>query len=88
MAPAEPDHPKFELQGEEPNFPEERPGWKGYIEWENYPEKKKAAQEVLARYDFPVVPSPVQNQINSSDPISLQNSNSSLSQIRIRSWRE
>jgi sulfite oxidase len=56
MAPAEPDHPQFQLQGEEPNFPEERPGWKGYIEWENYPEKKKQAQEVLARYDFPVPP--------------------------------
>jgi len=55
MAPSEPDHPPFQLQGEEPNFPEELEGWKGYIEWEKYPEKKKKAQEVLSQYDFPVV---------------------------------
>lgn len=34
MAPAEPDHAPFTIQGEEPHFPEEREGWKGYIEWE------------------------------------------------------
>lgn len=36
----------------EPSFPEEREGWKGYIEWEKYPEKKKQAEEELAQYDF------------------------------------
>ncbi|OAG00100.1 molybdopterin binding oxidoreductase [Paraphaeosphaeria sporulosa] len=56
MAPAEPDHAPFQIQGEEPHFAEEREGWKGYIEWEKYPEKKKQAQEVLSRYDFPVPP--------------------------------
>lgn len=39
----------------EPVFSEEKPGWKGYIEWEKYPEKKKRAEAVLAQYDFPPV---------------------------------
>jgi sulfite oxidase len=34
MAPAEPDHEQFKIQGEEPYFAEELEGWKGYIEWE------------------------------------------------------
>lgn len=37
-------------------FKEETPGWKGYIEWEKYPEKKKKAAEILARYRFPPPP--------------------------------
>ena len=40
---------------EEPNFSEEKPGWKGYIEWEKYPEKQKRAEEILAQYNFPGV---------------------------------
>jgi sulfite oxidase len=55
MAPAEPNHKPFEAQGELPFFEEERKGWKGYVEWERYPEKKKQAEEILAKYDFPVV---------------------------------
>lgn len=55
MAPAEPNHEPFMVQGQPPVFEEERKGWKGYIEWERYPEKKKLAAEVLAKYDFPVV---------------------------------
>ena len=55
MAIAEPNAAPFAQKGTEPNFPEEREGWKGYVEWEKYPEKKKAAEEVLAKYDFPVV---------------------------------
>jgi sulfite oxidase len=55
MAPAEPNHKPFQVQGELPTFDEEREGWKGYIEWERYPEKKKKAAEILAKYDFPVV---------------------------------
>ncbi|KAH9876454.1 hypothetical protein J1614_003585 [Plenodomus biglobosus] len=56
MAPAEPNALPFQAQGTEPDFPEEREGWKGYIEWERYPEKKKQAAEILAQYDFPVPP--------------------------------
>ena len=37
-------------------FAEETPGWKGYIEWEKYPEKKRKAAEILARYRFPPPP--------------------------------
>jgi sulfite oxidase len=55
MGIAEPNHKPFELLTEEPDFPEEREGWKGYIEWERYPEKKKKAAEILKNYDFPVV---------------------------------
>ena len=55
MAPAEPNALAFRPQGEPPVFEEERKGWKGYIEWEKYPEKKKQAAEVLKQYDFPVV---------------------------------
>jgi sulfite oxidase len=55
MAPSEPNAPEFKQQGDVPNFPEERPGWGGYIEWERYPEKKKEAEAILAKYDFPIV---------------------------------
>ncbi|KAF2117113.1 Oxidoreductase, molybdopterin-binding domain-containing protein [Lophiotrema nucula] len=56
MAPAEPNAQAFKQQGEVPYFAEERKGWKGYIEWEKYPEKKKQAIDILKRYDFPVSP--------------------------------
>ena len=36
-------------------FKEERQGWSGYIEWERYPEKKKEAERILAKYHFPDV---------------------------------
>ena len=29
------------------DFPEERPGWNGYIEWEKHPERKQRAMEIL-----------------------------------------
>ena len=38
------------------DFAEETPGWKGYVEWERYPEKKEKAAEILARYRFPPPP--------------------------------
>ena len=37
-------------------FAEETPGWKGYVEWEKYPEKKRKAAKILARYRFPPPP--------------------------------
>jgi sulfite oxidase len=38
-------------------FAEEYPGkWRGYIEWENYPAKRKKAAEILARHKFPPPP--------------------------------
>ncbi|KAF2758914.1 molybdopterin binding oxidoreductase [Pseudovirgaria hyperparasitica] len=50
-------------------FAEEREGWKGYIEWERYPEKKRKAAEILSRYnfkgndEFQLVPLPSTNPI-------------------------
>ena len=55
MAPAEPNAIPFRPKGEIPKFEEEYEGWKGYIEWEKYPEKKKQAEEILRNYDFPDV---------------------------------
>lgn len=57
MAPAEPNALPFQIKGQEPHFPEEIDGWKGYIEWEKYPEKKKEAEAILEQYDFPDVSS-------------------------------
>lgn len=55
MAPAEPNALPFQTKGQAPHFPEELDGWKGYIEWEKYPEKKKEAEAILEKYDFPDV---------------------------------
>ena len=57
MAPAEPNALPFQTKGEEPHFPEEIDGWKGYIEWEKYPEKQQQAEAILEKYDFPDVSS-------------------------------
>ncbi|KAF9449119.1 molybdopterin binding oxidoreductase [Macrolepiota fuliginosa MF-IS2] len=35
---------------------EEKPGWKGYVEWEKYPEKKDAAHNILIRKKFSPIP--------------------------------
>ncbi|KAI1873075.1 uncharacterized protein JN550_003328 [Neoarthrinium moseri] len=56
MAPAEPQAPPFKQKGAAPHFAEERKGWKGYIEWEKYPKKRKEAADILEQYDFPVPP--------------------------------
>lgn len=39
-----------------PTFPEERAGWKGYVEWEKYPEKRAECERILAQYKFPSPP--------------------------------
>ena len=53
------------LSGEQKDFPfreprpyyqEEKPGWRGYVEWEKYPEKRKKAEAELAQYRFPGPP--------------------------------
>lgn len=35
-----------------PYFAEERKGWHGYVEWEDYPEKRAEAARILATHDF------------------------------------
>ena len=32
-------------------FPQELPGWNGYVEWERYPERKRAAAEILRKHE-------------------------------------
>ena len=46
---------KLELRAARPYFEEERTGWKGFIQWEEYKDKKEKAREILAQYDFPKV---------------------------------
>ena len=56
-----------EKPGEDPNvlFAEEYPGkWRGYIEWQNCPEKRAKAAEILARHKFPPPP-----EFQSASPI-------------------
>lgn len=55
MAPAEPHAAPFTRKGRTPDFPDEVDGWKGYIEWEKYPGKRREAEAILADYDFPDV---------------------------------
>ncbi|KAF2472543.1 molybdopterin binding oxidoreductase [Lindgomyces ingoldianus] len=52
MAPTEPHAKPFEQQGDVPNFSEEYPVWGGYVEKEKYPEKQKAAAEILAKWEY------------------------------------
>ena len=33
-------------------FAEEKKGWHGYIEWEEYPDKAKRAAEILSKHTF------------------------------------
>lgn len=33
-------------------FAEEQKGWRGYVEWEKYPEKAKRAAEILSKHEF------------------------------------
>lgn len=50
------DQAEFPARKDGPFFAEEKEGWKGYVEWEKYPEKKKQGAEVLSQYDFPGPP--------------------------------
>jgi len=34
---------------------EELPGWHGYVEWEQYPERKRKVKEFMKKFDFPGV---------------------------------
>lgn len=37
-------------------FPEERAGWRGYVEWERAPERKKIAAALLKTKEFTPIP--------------------------------
>ncbi|KAL1998633.1 hypothetical protein VTN02DRAFT_5869 [Thermoascus thermophilus] len=61
-------------------FPEERDGWHGYIEWENYPEKKAEAARILSKYQFE---SPPEFQL-----VPLPNTNPVLEGSRFKQYHE
>lgn len=42
----------FPFKQPAPFFAEEKKGWKSYIEWERYPDKKAKAAKILSQYDF------------------------------------
>jgi len=69
MAPAEPNALLFLPKGEIPHFAEERDGWRGYIEWEQYPEKKKQVRELMKQYDFPDPPEFQLVPLPDTDPV-------------------
>ena len=52
------DLPLRESQHPEAYFAEEQGGWHGYIEWENCPEKRRKAAEILSCYTFAGVSPP------------------------------
>ncbi|KAF7789478.1 hypothetical protein EIP86_000424 [Pleurotus ostreatoroseus] len=37
-------------------FPEERPGWRGFVEWERAPDRKRIAHELLKTKKFTAIP--------------------------------
>jgi sulfite oxidase len=50
-------------------FAEERPGWKDYIEWEKYPEKRAKAEAILASHKFPPPPEFQLGPIPDTNPV-------------------
>ncbi|KAF6815039.1 sulfite oxidase [Colletotrichum musicola] len=50
-------------------FAAERKGWTGYVEWENYPEKKAAAHKILTSQTFPPNPEFQLGPIPATNPV-------------------
>ncbi|KAK6206645.1 hypothetical protein LQW54_007597 [Pestalotiopsis sp. IQ-011] len=50
-------------------FTRERQGWRGYVEWENYPEKKEAAHKILKAQEFPPNPEFQLGPIPGTNPV-------------------
>jgi len=67
---------------EDPNvvFAEERPGWQGYIEWEEYPKKKEKAAAILARHEFPPPPEYQYGNLPQTNPV--------LEGVRWKMWHK
>jgi sulfite oxidase len=49
-------HPDVQNIDNDKVFAEEREGWRGYIEWEDYPEKKNLAHKIMISHKFPPPP--------------------------------
>lgn len=56
---------------DDPNFvvKEERKGWTGYVEWEDYPEKKIKAHQRFLRYKFPPPPEFQLGPVPATNPV-------------------
>ncbi|KGO44629.1 Eukaryotic molybdopterin oxidoreductase [Penicillium expansum] len=50
-------------------FTRERNGWKGYVEWENYPEKKAKARKILTSQTFAPSPDFIFGPIPATNPV-------------------
>lgn len=50
-------------------FSREKPGWTGYVEWENYPQKKAKAHEVLTSQTFAPCPDFQWGPIPATNPV-------------------
>ncbi|KAI1388135.1 molybdopterin binding oxidoreductase [Hypoxylon trugodes] len=48
---------------------DELPGWNGYVEWEDYPEKKRKAHEILISQEFPPPPEFQLGPIPGTNPV-------------------
>ena len=59
---------------------EERKGWKGYVEWENYPDKKVKAHKQFQRFKFPPPPEFQLGPIPDTNPV--------LEGIRWKLWHK
>ncbi|KAI1276955.1 sulfite oxidase [Xylaria sp. FL0933] len=57
---------------------DEVPGWSGYVEWEDYPEKKKKAHEILISHKFPPPPEFQLEPIPGTNPV--------LEGVRWKQW--
>jgi sulfite oxidase len=60
-----------DAENDDPDFvvKEERQNWKGYIEWENYPEKKAKARKRFSRYRFPPPPEFQLGPVPATNPV-------------------
>jgi len=67
---------------EDPDFvvKEEREGWKGYVEWEDYPERKAKAHQRFSRYKFPPPPEFQLGPVPATNPV--------LEGIRWKLWHK
>ncbi|KAJ9495668.1 hypothetical protein LTR99_004901 [Exophiala xenobiotica] len=61
-------------------YAEEREGWRGYIEWEDYPEKKAKAHKILMNNDFPPPPEFQLGPIPDTNPV--------LEGVRWKMWHK
>ncbi|KAI0081222.1 sulfite oxidase mitochondrial precursor [Panus rudis PR-1116 ss-1] len=50
-------------------FPEERPGWRGFVEWEDKPERKAIAHELLKTKKFTPIPEFQMDPLPRTNPI-------------------